>query len=90
MKEWSRKVWQYIIRIGDCLSQLLNVAVLLGHNPNESVSGRAHRMQRVGWQWAMLRSIINYIFIWQFDHCRNSYMADLERARKTVRDHGGI
>lgn len=90
MKQYAKVVAAYLIRIGDCLSQLLNVVVFFGQNPNESVSGKAHRMRRISWQWAMLRSIINYIFIWQFDHCRNSYMADLERARKTVRDHGGI
>ena len=85
-----RSLFRYFIRIGDCLSQLLNVAVFFGENANESVSGRAYRMRRIGWQWAALRQIINIIFFWQQDHCRNSYMADIARARRTLREYGGI
>ena len=30
----------YLIRSGDAVSQLVNVVVFLGQNPNESISGR--------------------------------------------------
>lgn len=87
MPTW-RAIAGYFVRVGDALSQLLNVAVLLGDNPNESVSGRAYRMRRISWSWAGLRWAINLVFIWQHDHCRDAYMADIARAARTLRDHG--
>ena len=34
------EVTDYVIRVGDATSQLINVAILFGDNANESVSGR--------------------------------------------------
>lgn len=70
-----------LVKIGDALSQLLNVALFPKHketDANESVSGRAYRKQ---WK---LRHLINKLFFWQEDHCRDAYFNDLERARRLV------
>ncbi len=79
---WS--VAYYVVRIGDALSQLLNVVVFFGTNPNESVSGRAYRLQKtVGWK--QLRIVIDVLFsFWEDNHCELSYNADLARAFKLI------
>ena len=71
-----------IIKIGDALSQLVNVALLPGHRQttaNESISGRAHRC---GWR---AERWIDAIFRpWEKDHCRRAHEADLARAMKLL------
>lgn len=71
------------VKIGDALSQLLNVALLPDHTgttANESISGRAFRS---GWR---CQKWIDALFFFQSGpgHCERSYRADLERARKTI------
>ena len=78
-------LFDYIVRIGDALSQLLNVVIFLSDNPNESVSGRAYRMRKISTFWYLLQIAINYLFLWQDNHCRAAYRADIERASKTLR-----
>ena len=81
---WS--VGQYFIRIGDALSQLANVIIFFGDNPNESVSGRAYRLNDKFF-WKQLQYIIDFIFsIYQEDHCFSAYNADLARALKLIND----
>ena len=68
-----------IVKIGDALSQLVNVAALPRHREttaNESVSGRAYRE---GWRVARW---IDALFFWQREpgHCERAYLADVERA----------
>ena len=79
-----RSLFNYLVRIGDCLSQLLNVAVFLGQNPNESVSGRAFRLRRISTFWKIAYKSINFLFYWQDDHCQAVYIADLKRAEQTL------
>lgn len=72
-------------KIGDALSQLVNVALLPRHHettPNESVSGRAHRQR-----WTKVERFIDWLFSpWEDEHCRKSYEADLRRAAQTLRE----
>ena len=77
----------YFIRVGDALSQLVNVAVLLGENANESISGRAFRRQRHSLPWRIVYNTVNFLFFNQFNHCRHAYLQDLHRARDTVQRH---
>lgn len=79
-----QSLFNYLIRVGDCLSQLLNVMVFLGDNPNESLSSRAHRLNKVDTFWTVMRWIINTIFFWQGDHCLQAYLADRERAKRLL------
>jgi hypothetical protein len=84
-----QQVCKYFIRIGDCLSQLLNVVVFFGQNPNESLSGRAYKMHKTSWAWNILYTVINLLFILQKNHCRESYGADLVRARDLLENRHG-
>lgn len=72
-----------LIKIGDAMSQLFNVALLPRHREttaNESISGRAHRL---GWRRA--ERFIDWLFSpWEPEHCRRSHEADLRRARQLI------
>jgi hypothetical protein len=75
-----------LYKIGDALSQLLNVAFLPNHketNANESVSGRAWRQ---GWLSTVI--FIDWLFAWwEKDHCRLAYEADIQKARDFIKQH---
>ena len=70
----------WLIRLLDSFSQVLNVALLNG-DANESVSGRAYREN-----WSAAVKIIDAVFWFDFDHCRNAYLSDLARAYALVND----
>ena len=78
----------YLTRLGDAASQLINVAIFMGKNPNESLSGRAYRERKTSEYaygfWWYLHLLINCIFWWQGNHCKAAYMADLARARRVT------
>jgi hypothetical protein len=82
-------LFNYIIRVGDALSQLANVLIFMGKNPNESLSGRAYRERKAAKYaysfWWYMHLIINCLFWWQDNHCRAAYNADVARARELVR-----
>lgn len=65
------------IRIGDALSQLLNVLLLNGH-PNESLSGRAWRTQSVWYK------VIDLLFWFDANHCKSAYNNDIEYAKSLL------
>jgi len=70
------------IKIGDALSQLLNVALLPRHREttaNESISGRAHRCG-----WRAERWIDALFSPWEKDHCRRAYQMDEIRATQLI------
>lgn len=75
----------YLMRVGDAVSQLLNVSLLNG-DANESISGRAYREQ-----WTLAVHVIDFLFLWDSpEHCRDAYNADVERARVLVYQDAGI
>ena len=71
------------IKVGDAISQLINVSLLSRHkytNANESISGRCHRC---GWKRA--EKAINALFyVFEKDHCRKAYIADISRAKQLI------
>ena len=73
-----RPAW--LIRLLDSVSQFLNVALLNG-DANESVSGRAYREN-----WSAAVKIIDTLFFFDPDHCRNAYLSDLARAYSIIND----
>ena len=86
-KQWMSQnklgnVLEYFVRVGDATSQLVNVAILLGDNANESVSGRSHRLKEVSKSWGWVNASIDYIF--DEDHCERAYLNDVARAKKTL------
>ena len=92
-KRWmSRDKWDevleealgYATRVGDATSQLVNVAVLFGDNPNESVSGRSHRLKPKSKTWGWVNASIDWVF--DQDHCERAYLKDVERAKRTIEE----
>lgn len=84
LEEVLDEALQYVIRVGDASSQLVNVAFLFGTNANESVSGRAHRLRNKSKGWNTLRAAINFAF--DDNHCEQAYLKDVERAENTVKE----
>ena len=74
----------YVTRVGDATSQLVNVAILFGDNPNESVSGRSHRLKDKSKAWNWANAVIDYVF--DENHCERAYINDVARAEKTVKE----
>lgn len=71
----------WLHRVGDATSQWINAAFLRGE-PNESISGRSYRE---GWR---IKWWIDMVLGAQ--HCRDSFVSDLWRARLLVERHGDI
>lgn len=67
----------YLIRIGDATSQLLNCIFLSGH-PNESLSGRAWRTRSIWYK------LIDTVLWFDKDHCKTAYENDLRYSRKLL------
>lgn len=92
-RQWmSRNKWDevleevlgYTVRVGDATSQLVNVAILFGDNPNESVSGRSYRLKDNNKAWGWVNASIDWVF--DQDHCERAYLNDVARAAKTLNE----
>lgn len=71
---------QWLIGVGDALSQFGNVALLNGH-PNESICGRAWRTQS-GWY-----KVIDLLLWFDKDHCKTAYGNDYKYAKEYVKQY---
>ena len=60
----------YVKRILIALDQLAGV-ILLGTNPDETISAMAHRRQ-----WKTTERVINFLFR-DSDHCAKAYLAEM-------------
>jgi hypothetical protein len=81
---WLSRVGNYCLRVGDAVSQFVNVALFLCDNPNESVSARAYR-QRDNPYWGTIRTILDKAFSpFEKDHCRKAHAAEVRRARALI------
>ena len=75
----------YLIRVGDALSQLINVVFLWSKNPNESISGRAYRLQGESKAWMYARVTIDLLAsVWEKEHCKLAYEGDVRRAKELL------
>ena len=82
-----RSILDYLVRIGDATSQLINVAFLFGQSANESISGRAWRQRNTHRSWGIIRRLIDWLaFPLETDHCKKSHDADVSRAGQLMRD----
>lgn len=82
-------LFNYLIRVGDAFSQLFNVLVLFGLNPNESVSGRAWRLHKRSVIWNSVKITIDYLASpFEMNHCEASHKADVSRAARLLREQG--
>jgi hypothetical protein len=73
----------YLLNIAEAISQLLNA--LLGGNPNITVSGRAYLNRK---RHPLPYKLINKLFWWQEDHCRDSWVSDITFARQALFELG--
>lgn len=73
----------YLISVGDALSQLIGRVLGYTANPNESISGAAFRKNGV------TRKIIDTLFLpFERDHTLLSHRADLARAVDLLVENG--
>ena len=78
----------YFIRVGDAVSQLLNVVFLFSQNPNESISGRCYRMRHKK-QWQIAMAVIDFLFSpIEVGHCEKAYDNDVARCATLIKDQG--
>ena len=78
----------YFIRIGDAISQLLNVVFLWSQNPNESISGRCYRMRHKK-QWKIAMNVVDFMFSpVEQEHCEKAYDNDVLRASELLKNKG--
>lgn len=74
----------YVYRVGDATSQLVNVTLLFGMNPNESISSRSYRL-RANPAWNSARVTIDLLFrLAEKEHCKSAYLRDLKRASEMI------
>ncbi len=59
------------------IDQLINT--IFGGWADETISSRAHRMQRKSTTWSRFRKIIDGLFFWQKYHCREAYESEKNR-----------
>ncbi|WP_430010336.1 hypothetical protein [Methylophaga lonarensis] len=81
-KQIKQAVIAWLFRIAAWLSQGLNV-ILLGGHEDETVSARAYRSQN-RLRWLIVYRALNFVFFWQFDHCRESHERDRRRAKELL------
>jgi hypothetical protein len=69
----------YLLGIAIALDQLVNA--LIGGDPDEMISARAHEESKKGSKfWIKARKVIDKLFFWQINHSENAY----EYERKKV------
>jgi len=73
----------WIVSVWSATSQWVNAVI--GGNPNESLSGRAYRLREHGWEW--FYRVVNFLFFWQGDHCKQSHFNDVVEAELFLDDH---
>jgi hypothetical protein len=74
----------YLGNILTSLSQSVNT--IFGGHPDESLSARAYKNQHV-YGWNIIKIIADRIFFFEKNHCKNSYLADLERANYILQNN---
>ena len=67
----------YLTNIVIGIDQLINT--LIGGEPDETLSSHAWRMERDHKPWGFLRFVIDMLFFWQMQHCRDSYESERRR-----------
>jgi hypothetical protein len=68
---------KWLIKLGDALSQFLNVLLLNG-DPNHSISGDAWRYNR-----HKTRAVLDFVFyLFEKDHCYKAHLHDVRKATK--------
>lgn len=59
------------------VDQMINS--LIGGQADETLSARAWRLRLVSPYWRVAQVVIDALFFWQTEHCKESYFAEFER-----------
>ena len=70
-------MYDLFVKVVGTVSRWLNDKIFWG-TKNESLSGRSYRLKHK-LRWRIARNMINCLFIWQDDHCRNIHEGEVER-----------
>ena len=73
---------EYLTRAAAWFSQGINCLLLGGHH-DQTVSARAY-VNRHRFGWGVAYRIINLLFFWRDNHCRESHSADVEFAKEVL------
>lgn len=73
---------RYVFSTAEAISQLGH-AVLFGGSPNITISARCY-LERQKPIWRIAYRVINRIFFFQEDHCRDSWASDVKFAREAL------
>lgn len=73
---------EYLTRAAAWFSQGINCLLLGGHH-DQTVSARAY-VNRHRFGWGAAYRIINLLFFWQENHCRESHQADVGFAKEVL------
>lgn len=74
-------IYNRILALGHSLSQLINNVFLMGE-ADQCISGRCYAEDR-----KIPMKLINTIFFWQENHCKDSYDKDVSYAGKILSRH---
>lgn len=86
----KKKILDYLITVGDSVSQFFNALLFLSFNANQSISGRAYEERSYSKFWFYFEKLINFLFLklfGQVEHCKSAYFSDLERAKKVIKNN---
>lgn len=81
--EFKHNFFQLLIAI----DQLLNVLVCMFINPfekhwaDETFSSHTYRHYRDD-HWKLMYKVVNTLFFWQPEHCKQAYQSEIERAHE--------
>lgn len=79
------RVFVQVTRIAAWASRGINCLLLAGHH-NQTVSSRCYENRKCpAWKFAYLA--INRLFWFQQDHCRSSYIRDIEWASRILKSY---
>lgn len=73
-------VGRYFLHVAVTMSQAGNAIFLAGH-PDETISARCYK-NRYCAGWEIGYRMINRLYFWQENHCRNSWLYDVQRAEE--------
>lgn len=73
----------WLLRVSAWMSQTVNLWLLFGHH-DQTVSARCY-CNRNKRGWSILYKLVNFIFFWQVDHCKESHLADVRFAQEVFK-----
>ena len=73
----------WLLRVSAWASQTINLWVLFGHH-DMTVSARCY-INRHKPVWGVAYRVVNKVFFWQDDHCKESFDADIKYAMEVQR-----